>query len=464
MKKKFITAYCIFVSLIFVFSIFIFAYNVFFEYKNGQSRADTRFEYLSLSIKQLSMKKEIGSRDFYNQLNEIIGSYDDFAALKISYNNEVLLAYPQLNIDEISNTKFIKDYKQTFMANDAQMLITGKLFTLRPTSIGKYARISFLIILVVSIITILLIIVLNATEKNNYIEYKDDSENLQKDELEENSEDEIHTVNEILNASSPVQKNIIDNNQLVEESKCPLVKENESEKESENESVQNSEKINNDKVIININLDTKPQNIVNAPEASDQKLESKVGKVEAKLPIEDIKPMPIEKENPKGLFSPETGLGWESYFKTRLENELNRAISSEIDLALFLIKIPGLERNCAVIKKICDYLITQFQFKDLLFEYKDDSIAAIKIGTNVDQALTLAETINKDINDLLADYPTKSFIGISTRTIRMMSAERLLKEADEALVHAQEEEDSPIIAFRADAIKYQQFLEKVNND
>ena len=82
MKKKFITAYCIFVSLIFVFSIFIFAYNVFFEYKNGQSRADTRFEYLSLSIKQLSMKKEIGSRDFYNQLNEIIGSYDDFAALK----------------------------------------------------------------------------------------------------------------------------------------------------------------------------------------------------------------------------------------------------------------------------------------------------------------------------------------------------------------------------------------------
>ena len=87
MKKKFITAYCIFVSLIFVFSIFIFAYNVFFEYKNGQSRADTRFEYLSLSIKQLSMKKEIGSRDFYNQLNEIIGSYDDFAALKISYNN-----------------------------------------------------------------------------------------------------------------------------------------------------------------------------------------------------------------------------------------------------------------------------------------------------------------------------------------------------------------------------------------
>ena len=138
--------------------------------------------------------------------------------------------------------------------------------------------------------------------------------------------------------------------------------------------------------------------------------------------------------------------------------DLIRHLYSEIPV----IKIPGLERSCAVIKQISEYLITQFQFKDLLFEYKEDSIAAIKLGTNTDQALTLAETINADINAMLKDYPTKSFIGISTRTIRMMSAERLLKEADEALVHAQEDEDSPIIAFRADAIKYQKFLETEN--
>ena len=41
----------------------------------------------------------------------------------------------------------------------------------------------------------------------------------------------------------------------------------------------------------------------------------------------------------------------------------------------------------------------------------------------------------------------------------MMSAERLLKETDEALIHAQEDDDCQIIAFRADAIKYRQFME-----
>jgi GGDEF domain-containing protein len=446
MKKKFITAYSIFVSIIFIFAVCIFGYNLFVEYSNGETRADSRFEQLSVSIKQVSIKKQVGSRDFYSQLEEIIGSYDDFAALQITYNNEIIFAYPQLNIEEINNTKFIKNYTQSFLANDLPMTVSGKLYTLRPSAISKYARVSFLIILLVTIITILVIILLNVTEKSYY--------SSQEESDEDNSESNIHTVNEILDTTQKTETTpitqITPTAPIVEE-KYPIQKEAE-----KNES---TEKQNNDKVIININLDSNAQANTEAAYVKP----AKSTKENAKLPVEDVKPMAIEKENPKGLFSPETGLGWESYFKTRLENELNRAISSEIDLALFLIKIPGLERNCAVIKKICDYLITQFQFKDLLFEYKNDSIAAIKLGTNTDQALTLAETINADINELLKDYPTKSFIGISNRTIRMMSAERLLKEADEALAHAQEDEDSPIIAFRADAIKYQKFLETENN-
>ena len=94
MKKTFITAYSIFVSIIFIFAVCIFGYNLFVEYSNGETRADSRFEQLSVSIKQVSIKKQVGSRDFYSQLEEIIGSYDDFAALQITYNNEIIFAYP----------------------------------------------------------------------------------------------------------------------------------------------------------------------------------------------------------------------------------------------------------------------------------------------------------------------------------------------------------------------------------
>ena len=73
--------------------------------------------------------------------------------------------------------------------------------------------------------------------------------------------------------------------------------------------------------------------------------------------------------NPSGLFNPVTGLGWESYLDTRLENEINRAISSEIDISVFIINIPNLERESEESKKISEYLSLQFQFKDLLFEY-----------------------------------------------------------------------------------------------
>ena len=42
----------------------------------------------------------------------------------------------------------------------------------------------------------------------------------------------------------------------------------------------------------------------------------------------------------------------------------------------------------------------------------------------------------------------------------MVSGERLLKEADEAVKHAAEDINNPVVGFRADAVKYRKFLEK----
>jgi hypothetical protein len=41
----------------------------------------------------------------------------------------------------------------------------------------------------------------------------------------------------------------------------------------------------------------------------------------------------------------------------------------------------------------------------------------------------------------------------------MVGAQRLLKEADEALKRAEADETSPIIAFRVDNTKYRKFIE-----
>ena len=131
-----------------------------------------------------------------------------------------------------------------------------------------------------------------------------------------------------------------------------------------------------------------------------------------------------------------------------------------MDLALFVIQVPDSKRNSEIIKNTCNYLAIQFQFKDLLFEYKDDCIAAMKINMNLDEALNFADKLHADITNIVSTDDKKCFIGISTRSIRIVAAERLFTEAEQALCHAREDKDSPIIAFRADSEKYRQYLDE----
>ena len=68
----------------------------------------------------------------------------------------------------------------------------------------------------------------------------------------------------------------------------------------------------------------------------------------AKLPVEEIKPAKTA-DNPSGLFDPATGIGWESYLLTRLNNEIERATASEIDISLFVIKVPDISNYATAI-------------------------------------------------------------------------------------------------------------------
>jgi len=163
---------------------------------------------------------------------------------------------------------------------------------------------------------------------------------------------------------------------------------------------------------------------------------------------------------PTGLFSPATGFGWESYLKPRLASELVRAASSEQDLSLFIITIPGLSRDNPCTKEVCKILLDEFVFPDMLFEYKEDSFAAIKINEALDPAILRAQKFHSEISAALKNAQSDAVctVGISARSLRIISADRLLNEAVEAAKHAGEDPDAPIIAFRVNPDKYRQYL------
>jgi GGDEF domain-containing protein len=164
--------------------------------------------------------------------------------------------------------------------------------------------------------------------------------------------------------------------------------------------------------------------------------------------------------DPQGLFSKFTGLGWESYLETRLDSELGRAASAEQDLAFFLIAIENFNFQNQIIPHLTSILLEKFKFRDLVFEYGTNGFAAIVQGMNLDRAMALTQELYTDISGLLVNYQmnNKFGIGITTRSLRLITGNRLIDEAQQALNKAFDEEGLPIVAFRVNPEKYRQCL------
>lgn len=288
---------------------------------------------------------------------------------------------------------------------------------------------SFFIILFATILTFIIL----------FFSYK--SYNTKKvDSKISNENDEIEEDEEIIEQEQIEEDDSIE----IDNSEIEIINQSTSDEESEieiaEETFENNQNIEDDK---------------------EEKISAEdTNKVEVLLPSEEIKP--IQSDSSVHIFSPKTGFCFESYLESRLDNELNRAIASEFDLSLFVFRIPSIQLvyNNETLQKVCKYLTTEFQFKDLLFEYDEDCLIGIKNNMNLDTALTFADKLYSDITEIVKENDLKCYIGISTRTVRIITGKRILTEATEALKHALEDENNPIIAFRANAEKYRKMMQE----
>lgn len=478
MKNKFIIFYTVFASAIFAFAIAFFGVNIYKEYSQGQARANQRYNTLITDIKAYnSIDKNISETSLSN-IKSVLKDFNDFSFIQIKLNDSEILKYPKDVSAELTVSNLTKTFSSNFNTQNGQFEILCNLYLLRPSSIYYYAKISFIIILIVTLITIILIFYINSQEKQFSAKVSSEAD---AELLNENDFDSKFQLDENLSGSSSevesssIQQNSVNSIDL----DIDLSSESEQNKNSfEEDSEQISDLEKNTEIDTEIQQTDSEDDKLNPEDKKieDSQTENEEKEIPASLPDYES-PMIIEssdvkenndaenasasessESNPSGLFNPVTGLGWESYLDTRLENEINRAISSEIDISVFIINIPNLERESEESKKVSEYLSLQFQFKDLLFEYKNDCIVAIKISMNLDDALNFADKIHAEIMQIINQK--ECYIGISTRSIRIVSSERLLNEAWAALEHAKQEEDSPIIAFRVDADKYRQFLEQ----
>jgi GGDEF domain-containing protein len=188
--------------------------------------------------------------------------------------------------------------------------------------------------------------------------------------------------------------------------------------------------------------------------------------VPAEGPDDDIK-ADIETEDtesgPKGLYSARSNIGWEEYTKDRLDSELHRCSSTEEDLTLMLMDFAGIT-NDTMYRQAAEEAVAFFTSRDLLFEYGKYGICAVLTGVSHETGFSKAENFFQRISQKFPDSKNASGlrIGISSRSGRLLNADRLLFEATEALNRAKKDTKSPITAFKSNLDKYRAFIASQN--
>lgn len=401
MKVKKSSIFVISIYGIYILSVLIYIFSLIGEYRIGSKKAEIRFNRISRDLTSISKSYTPGTEDFYSEFLKSLGNIGDIAGIQLKYGNELILSYPKTleELQKINNS--LVTNKTTTLNTDKgiQMTVTASIYLLKPSSVFYKSRTAFVIILLATLaVSAYLIFFI----KHDFY-YPEENEEKE-DEYPDVESYEIEDTDE------------------------------HSEQE---EGAQEEEK---EDVLAFLNEDSE--------KTSEE-------------PVEKDASESAEKDNePKGLFDPETGFGWEEYLITRLDSELIRSASSDQDISLFIIKIPNIDWKSACGKEISKLIIDTVKFKDLVFNFSDDGAAAIFQSKNTDQALVTAEELHTGIISILSsnNLVPRAAIGISSRSLRLISGARLANEAEQALAHARDDEDSPIVAFRVNPDKYRNFL------
>lgn len=454
MKNRFTVVYTIFAAFVFIFSLAFFGYNLYSEYSVNYEKSESKFNQLLTDIKYLSNEYPENTAQYAEAVKKAVGNPQALAFLELKRGKQTVLLYPAGKTRQETLSKMTRSFEDAISVNDTMVVLDCNYYLIQPDSIFYYARVSFLMILIITLITVIMIIYISMTENKTTVEeHFDDDDELSLEEVAAD-EEEVSDNSEIETESEESVDENSDNQDVVSEE--PDTEETvEANTETEETSAPEA------------TVETR-QDETAAPEPSEEKVAAATPAESAapaqnnyeepvSLPIDEIQPSSGD-DIPSGLYNTETGIGWESYLLPRLNNEIDRATASEIDLSLFIIKLPEHHLDSDEYKNVCRYLTIQFQFRDLLFEYKDDSIVAIKISMDVDSAISFAEKLFADIQNIINNK--HCFIGITSRSIRMVTGERLMLEADQAVEHAVQDPDSPIIAFRVDSDKYRQMMDQ----
>ncbi len=410
MKHNAINFFSVLILLVFAGAIFYFFNTIHTDYKNGLSRSEKIFKEISASAE--NSPEQIKPEMFTEK--------DGILSAKYSKNNKTLIAFPdEQTSSQVINSKLVKVFYKTIVSGEDTYELKIAVYILRPNVIYNAARNSFIIILAATLVTIGMLIFVSAKTKKVTNEEETENDDINLDE-EFNIKDETpaaETTESQEENNQEENENSFENIENIEEIEIPK-EEIASEPETENSE----------------NLENQKENHFEEEIPSDAYYNEHKIMQDAQNSSEN---------NPYSL-------------KERINFELTKAASNEQDFSVLLLEIKDSSKFADIEK-----FLTDNYGKENIFDYKENTFALLKENTNIDEAEDKAALIENSIRTLYEE-PNLT-IGISSRSIRTITADRLLAEAEEALNHANNDPDSKIVGFHVDVEKYREFVENSKN-
>lgn len=496
------------VCTVYIAAVLAFAASLIFEYSGGTKRAQERFTSLTKDLSRNLKENDIGSAEFSRAILESLGNVSDIAAIQVSSDGKLLFSYP-VSIDEnkTASSPLIKQLSTSVKGGENSAVLTAALYTLKPSSIYYKGRVAFLVILAATLAAALNLIIVSKkdtdgngqedtdAEKDGAEDYFFEEEMPDYEEVARNETDakEEATVYEndaeeeaAVSERTDAEESAVTRNDVAEVAEVTAAEDTAvSENGTAEDTAVNVVTAGNNAVAEENSYGTEIDSDKTLDFEDQTDIEETIPSVQEKEPVlengqnageeegaaaedvsfaEEIHEKPSLAENnvaPVGLFDEKTGFGWEQYMPTRLDSELIRAASSEQDLALFTVRIPGIDWTTPEGKETASIIKDWVKFNDLVFDYGSDGFTAIFQNQNTDAALAEAEKTHTEIVSVLKRANSSAetpFVGISTRSLRLISGKRLFNESEQALFHAMEDKDSPIVAFRVNPDKYRSYI------
>jgi hypothetical protein len=413
MTKRSFNIVSVLIGAVLLISVIYFVTGIITDKKAGPSQAQVLFDSLSKKTEIIANKYDYNSNAFADSFMQAVKDFDDYASLELIMNGKTLYSYPATKANTIDTQNYTKDFTKSFNLNNGNnLVIKAQIYTVKPSSLFYHARTAFILIFIATLIAILILIFAKpevSNSKDKVIRFD------HKDSFDDNPFRTDNVASDSVSEDTPIEEDTtID--ELQEEITSPsdfLSNEEETSLNFSDNEVYSAE-------------EAEESDVTDAESQSEPVITATISAEEALLPA--------------------------------LEEELIHSASQEQDLSLIIVRIAGIPNDnpdsaqAACIKNCVNE-------RGSAYRYGNDAYALLIKALKLDDALQDAESLLERLAASLRDQGLPAItIGISSRTERLISADRLLTEASEAQKHASDDMTSPIIAFRVNPEKYRNFI------